>query len=66
MGKDAEGAGGAEAAPPHEVGTYIIIWRVSSLPGDVRAGVDRPVRALEGEPIPTENKIITHGNSTFV
>ena len=47
-----------------EVETYIIIWRVSSLPGDVRAGIDCPIRALEGEPIPIKKKkIIIYGNS---
>lgn len=58
-----EGAAGSEMAPRHEEGTYIIIWRVSSLSGDVRASVDCPVRALVGESIPTENKIIIYEKS---
>jgi len=46
-----------------EVETYIIIWRVSSLPGDVRASINCPIRTLE-EPIAREKKkIIIYGNT---
>ena len=42
-----------------EMETYIIIWRVSSLPGDVRAGINCPIRALE-EPTTREEKKSLH------
>jgi hypothetical protein len=58
-----EGATGSEMTSAHEGGTYIIIGRVSSLSGNVRAGVNCPIRALEEKPIPTENKIVTYRSS---
>lgn len=61
--EEVEGAAGSDMASPHELGTYIIIWRVSSLSGNVRAGVNCPIGTLEGDPIPTENKIITFRTS---
>ena len=48
---------------PTEVGTHIIIWRMSSLSGDVGAGVNCPIRALERKPIPREEKFIIDRNS---
>lgn len=65
-GKSEEGAAGSEKTYPHEVGTYVIIWWVSPLSGDVRTSVDGPIRALEGEPAPTKSfsmKSLTFGKA---
>lgn len=60
-----EEAAGSETASLHEVRTYIIIWRVSSLSGDVRTGVDCPIRALEGESAPWRTKSLYAEIPTF-